>query len=79
MVDSGVWRGGAIGSADIPRELAAAQGRRCSPHHHGQEKRIPERPVLRGLVKNLPQRDLYALVKEWRLDDGEDAYRVKVR
>jgi hypothetical protein len=35
--------------------------------------------VLRGLVKNLLQGELYALAKEWRLDDGEGGYRVKVR
>jgi DNA-nicking Smr family endonuclease len=45
----------------------------------GKGKGSPNGPVLRGLVKNLLQGELYALVKEWRLDDGEGGYRVKVR
>ena len=45
----------------------------------GKGKGSPKGPVLRGLVKNLLQGDLYALVKEWRLDDGEGGYRVKIR
>jgi hypothetical protein len=36
-------------------------------------------PVLRGLVKNLLQGELRALVGEWGLDDGEGGYRVRVR
>ena len=45
----------------------------------GKGKGSPNGPVLRGLVKNLLQGELYGLVKEWRLDDGEGGYRVKVR
>jgi len=45
----------------------------------GKGKGSPNGPVLRGLVKNLLRGELYALVKEWRLDDGEGGYRVKVR
>lgn len=39
----------------------------------------PNGPVLRGLVKSLLQGELRALVTDWRLDDGEGAYKVKVR
>ena len=42
-------------------------------------KGSPNGPVLRGLVKSLLQGELRALVSEWRLDDGEGGYRVKVR
>jgi DNA-nicking Smr family endonuclease len=45
----------------------------------GKGKGSPNGPVLRGLVKRLLQGELYPLVKEWRLDDGEGGYRVKVR
>src|ERR1700740_797199 len=45
----------------------------------GKGRGSPHGPVLRGLVKTLLQGELYALVKEWRLDDGEGGYRVKVR
>jgi DNA-nicking Smr family endonuclease len=45
----------------------------------GKGKGSPNGPVLRGLVKSLLQGELYALVREWRLDDGEGGYRVKVR
>jgi DNA-nicking Smr family endonuclease len=36
-------------------------------------------PVLRGLVKNLLQGELRAMVAEWGLEDGEGAYRVRPR
>jgi len=45
----------------------------------GKGKGSANGPVLRGLVKNLLQGELRAMVGEWRLDDGEGAYRVRLR
>jgi DNA-nicking Smr family endonuclease len=45
----------------------------------GKGKGSANGPVLRGLVKHLLQGELRAMVAEWRLDDGEGAYRVRLR
>jgi DNA-nicking Smr family endonuclease len=45
----------------------------------GKGKGSANGPVLRGLVKNLLQGELRAMVAEWGLDDGEGGYRVRVR
>ena len=45
----------------------------------GKGKGSADGPVLRGLVKSLLDGELHAMVREWRLDEGEGAYRVRVR
>lgn len=45
----------------------------------GKGKGSASEPVLRGLVKNLLQGELRAMVEEWGLDDGEGGYRVRLR
>lgn len=45
----------------------------------GKGKGSANGPVLRGLVKNVLQGELRAMVGEWRLDDGEGAYTVRLR
>ena len=44
----------------------------------GKGKGSADGPVLRGLVKNLLQGELRAMVGEWRMDDGEGGYRVRL-
>lgn len=45
----------------------------------GKGKGSANGPVLRGLVKNLLQGELRAMVGEWGLDDGEGGYKVRLR
>jgi DNA-nicking Smr family endonuclease len=45
----------------------------------GKGKGSANGPVLRGLVKGLLQGELRSLVTEWRLDEGEGGYRVRLR
>ncbi len=45
----------------------------------GKGKGSANGPVLRGLVKNLLQGELRAIVGKWGLDDGEGGYRVRLR
>jgi DNA-nicking Smr family endonuclease len=62
--------------------LATWQRRKSGALVHiitGKGKSSANGPVLRGLVKNLLQGELRAMVAEWGLDDGEGGYRVRVR
>ncbi|HEV2749291.1 MAG TPA: Smr/MutS family protein [Gemmatimonadales bacterium] len=45
----------------------------------GKGNRSANGPVLRGLVKNLLERECRVIVRDWRLDDGEGGYRVSLR
>ena len=44
----------------------------------GKGKGSANGPVLRGLVKGLLQGELRSMVIEWRLDEGEGGYRVRL-
>ncbi|PYO40259.1 MAG: hypothetical protein DMD33_18330 [Gemmatimonadetes bacterium] len=45
----------------------------------GKGKGSANGPVLRGLVKTLLQGELRASVAYWQMDDGEGAYKVRLR
>jgi DNA-nicking Smr family endonuclease len=45
----------------------------------GKGNRSANGPVLRGLVKNLLERECRVIVRDWRLDDGEGGDRVSLR
>jgi DNA-nicking Smr family endonuclease len=45
----------------------------------GKGKGSPSGPVLRGLVKGLLQGEFREIVAEWRPDDAEGGFRVRLR
>jgi DNA-nicking Smr family endonuclease len=45
----------------------------------GKGKGSDRGPVLRGLVKGLLSGELHPMIAEWRLDEAEGGYKVKLR